>query len=163
MSDVKGIISLPHDSDGRPIAPKDFSAKWPTVWYHNLSNNSLLKVLDKLESVDKNITDTFKYPVNKAVAPDYDTVIKDRLDLTTVRCRIKSGIWYYMGDQYLADIDLIVQNCKEYNKKHKFYVNLAGQLKREAKSAYDSVSKLEDKLKKEEAAKAKKSCATQDN
>jgi hypothetical protein len=152
LSDLKGIISLPHGADGRPILPHDLSEKWPTEWYHDLSNKSLLKVLDKLESVDKSadgITVTFKYPVDAKLAPGYDTVIKDRLDLTTIRCRITSGIWYYFSDQFLADIDLITQNCKDYNSRNKYYVGLAQQLKKEAKLAHDYVKNQEKKLKAE--------------
>ncbi|XP_065608190.1 ATPase family AAA domain-containing protein 2 [Cyrtonyx montezumae] len=56
----------------------------------------------------------FTKPVDLQEVPDYDTVIKQPMDLSTVLSKIDSHQYLTAGD-FLKDIDLICSNALEYN------------------------------------------------
>eukprot|EP00981_Chlorochromonas_danica_P001230 scaffold268_cov210-Ochromonas_danica.AAC.25 len=58
----------------------------------------------------------FLYPVDPQVAPGYEEMIKNPMDLSTVRKRLKSGFYKGSVSLVLSDIELIWQNCLEYNE-----------------------------------------------
>ena len=58
--------------------------------------------------------DIFLYPVPKTV-PKYYDIIKNPMDLKTMADKIKSNA-YKNKNEFLQDLDLIVTNCKTYNK-----------------------------------------------
>ncbi|XP_065601782.1 ATPase family AAA domain-containing protein 2-like [Cyrtonyx montezumae] len=56
----------------------------------------------------------FTKPVDLEEVPDYDTIIKQPMDLSTVLSKIDSHQYLTAGD-FLRDIDLICSNALEYN------------------------------------------------
>ena len=58
--------------------------------------------------------DIFLFPVPKTV-PKYYDIIKNPMDLKTMSEKLKSNT-YKTKNQFLQDLDLIVKNCKTYNK-----------------------------------------------
>ncbi|PKK33905.1 ATPase family, AAA domain containing 2 [Columba livia] len=64
-------------------------------------------------AVDKRFR-AFTKPVDPEEVPDYDTVIKHPMDLSTVLSKIDSHQYLTAGD-FLKDIDLICNNALEYN------------------------------------------------
>jgi hypothetical protein len=58
----------------------------------------------------------FKYPVDyvKLQIPDYPSIIRSPMDLSTVRSKLKDYKYYYI-EQCLLDLHLIWRNCRTYN------------------------------------------------
>ncbi|KAL7425129.1 hypothetical protein Q5752_000817 [Cryptotrichosporon argae] len=71
-------------------------------------------VLQKLESHSKSFI--FQNPVDpiRDGAPDYLTIVKQPMDLSTVRAKFGNGIYASRGD-FHDDIVLIISNCYLYN------------------------------------------------
>ena len=120
---LSGLIVLPL-KDGEPIEPENFSALYPTKWFYDLSAKEMIEVIDEI-CMKEELKALFYKPVDGNVVKDYDKFVKDKLDLSTIRARLKSGIWYYMAKQVMADIDLVATNCKTFNALFKKYVQLA--------------------------------------
>ncbi len=132
---LSSLITLPMDTETKlPIEPADFSTQYPTKWFYELSTGEMVEFIDEI-SKHTNFA-IFGKPVDGTQVKGYDTVIKDKLDLATIRARLKSGIWYYMGKQVLADIDIVANNCKLFNQLYPKYVQLAKSLQQKAKAIY---------------------------
>ncbi|XP_059473647.1 ATPase family AAA domain-containing protein 2-like [Neocloeon triangulifer] len=56
----------------------------------------------------------FMNPVDEEEAPDYYDIIKNPMDLSTIRENIDKHL-YNSAEDFLKDVDLISQNCLEYN------------------------------------------------
>lgn len=73
-----------------------------------------MEFLDRLTASPH--AEPFLYPVDPQVAPGYEEMIKNPMDLSTVRKRLKSGFYKGSASLFLSDIKLIWQNCLEYNE-----------------------------------------------
>lgn len=58
----------------------------------------------------------FTRPVSQAEVPDYHKIIKTPMDLAKVKSKLNMGA-YQLNEEVLKDIQLIFQNCDEYNVK----------------------------------------------
>ncbi|KAM9967988.1 hypothetical protein ACTFIW_002416 [Dictyostelium discoideum] len=77
-------------------------------------SNIFERILDKLRTNDEFIA--FRHKVTPKLAPDYHKVIKNPIDLTTMRDRNRH--WEYKSkNQFIDAIKLMVANCFEYNEK----------------------------------------------
>lgn len=56
----------------------------------------------------------FDRPITKADAPDYHKIIKNPIDLGTIRSRL-NGLEYKCNQEVLEDIRLMFRNCLQYN------------------------------------------------
>lgn len=71
------------------------------------------------------------WPFLKPVDPqetgaiDYYDVIKNPMDLSTIEERLERGWYYITKDIFIADLKLMVQNCKAYNGKGHYVTDLA--------------------------------------
>lgn len=57
------------------------------------------------------------------------------MDFTTMRSKIDRHA-YCMLDEFIADFELIVDNCMSYNAKHTIYHKAALRLKHQVRAAY---------------------------
>ena len=145
---LSGLITLPL-KDGEPIEPENFSALYPTKWFYDLSAKEMIEVIEEI-CMKEELKALFYKPVDGNVVKDYDKYVKDKLDLSTILARLKSGIWYYMAKQVMLDIDLVATNCKTFNALFKKYVQLAKNLQQEAKNRYAKKLKdYENRIKEE--------------
>jgi len=71
----------------------------------------------------------FREPVDPAEVPDYLTVIKEPMDLSTMDKRVRAD-YYRTKDMFFADVRLIVENCKTYNEPDSTYVQCAKKLEK---------------------------------
>mmetsp|Transcript_67362 Transcript_67362/g.179840 ORF Transcript_67362/g.179840 Transcript_67362/m.179840 type:complete len:382 (+) Transcript_67362:95-1240(+) len=71
----------------------------------------------------------FREEVRAEDVPDYHTVIKDPIALSTMQKRLSEG-FYKTIDQFKSDINLMVENCKEFNPKESVYCECAMQVQR---------------------------------
>ncbi|XP_067619660.1 bromodomain adjacent to zinc finger domain protein 1A isoform X2 [Eurosta solidaginis] len=58
----------------------------------------------------------FTRPVSQAEVPDYYKIIKTPMDLAKVKSKLNMGA-YQLNEEVMKDIQLIFQNCDEYNVK----------------------------------------------
>lgn len=88
-----------------------------------------LKAMDDLMS--RPWAQIFLYPIPKDTdfAKDYYAIIKNPMDLTTVRKKIENDE-YSTLKQWMNDMTLVWTNAEEFNKPQKIFLALAEQLKR---------------------------------
>lgn len=82
----------------------------------------LLELVDNLAKHDRR--GFFLQPVTPEIAPDYRDIIKDPIDLGTMKAKVLDGDYNQM-ETFIADLALMFQNCKTYNQPGTF-VALAG-------------------------------------
>ncbi|XP_037714758.1 peregrin [Drosophila subpulchrella] len=75
---------------------------------------ALTKLLDALEARDS--MEIFREPVDTSEVPDYTDIVKQPMDLGTMRSKLKE-CQYTSLEQLEADFDLMIQNCLAYNNK----------------------------------------------
>ncbi|XP_016993094.3 bromodomain-containing protein homolog [Drosophila takahashii] len=75
---------------------------------------ALTKLLDSLEARDS--MEIFREPVDTSEVPDYTDIVKQPMDLGTMRTKLKE-CQYSSLEQLEADFDLMIQNCLAYNNK----------------------------------------------
>ncbi|KAH3836111.1 hypothetical protein DPMN_109481, partial [Dreissena polymorpha] len=59
-------------------------------------------------------THPFLYPVNAKIVPDYFTIVKEPMDLQTIREHIRAKK-YQNREDFLLDVNLILKNSTLYN------------------------------------------------
>ncbi|KPU79562.1 uncharacterized protein Dana_GF17182, isoform D [Drosophila ananassae] len=86
-------------------------------------------IFDKLHTQIKQLTESWPFlkPVNKKQVKDYYTVIKRPMDLETIGKNIEAHR-YHSRAEYLADIELILTNCEQYNGSDSRYTNFAKKI-----------------------------------
>lgn len=63
------------------------------------------------------------------IAPDYNTVITQPMDFSTIRTKIEARA-YNKIDEFLADAELIVKNAQTYNAPNTVYHIAASKLQK---------------------------------
>lgn len=92
-------------------------------------NELLRQTLRQLQAKDR--SNIFAFPVPVKELPDYASKIKHPMDFTTMKAKIDRHA-YCMLDEFIADFELIVDNCMSYNAKHTIYHKAALRLKHQA-------------------------------
>ncbi|WVQ96010.1 hypothetical protein IAU59_003110 [Kwoniella sp. CBS 9459] len=59
-------------------------------------------------------------------APDYTAIIKEPMDLSTIRAKLDNGM-YASRQDFVADVKLIISNCMTYNVAHTSPVRKSGE------------------------------------
>ena len=86
----------------------------------------------------------FADPVTDLIAPGYSSMVKTPMDFGTMRRRIDSG-HYSTLDSYSADLKLVCDNCKLYNKQG-WFVEHARFIWKKGQSLLRSKNRALDKL-----------------
>ncbi|WVQ77717.1 hypothetical protein IAR50_007407 [Cryptococcus sp. DSM 104548] len=94
-----------------------------------LSDNDLKAItiaLTKLVSDKRSYF--FRQPVDpvRDMAPDYATVIKHPMDLSTIRAKLDNGM-YSNRQEFVEDVRLMINNCMAYNVSPQSVVRKAGE------------------------------------
>lgn len=87
-----------------------FSCSIPIHGQHEMEQ-ALLTTLDALLAMDESLP--FRMPVD---IPDYKKIIKNPMDLSTIKLKLKSGD-YRDPWEYIEDIWLMIENAWIYNRK----------------------------------------------
>ncbi|KAF9430502.1 pre-mRNA-splicing factor prp46 [Entomortierella beljakovae] len=127
-----------------PVAPKK---KELSVVCHKLLDNFIRKDMYVL----------FSEPVDPTLVPDYSLVIKNPMDLSTMRAKVERN-FYPNIDEFLKDFQLVCDNARIYNSKETLYWKQADKLwewgskaiERERKSVLDKDEELLRSVKDEE-------------
>lgn len=80
----------------------------------NPLGSAMHKILDQL--VSKDVKEIFLEPVDVNEVPDYANVIKNPMDLGTMRQKLRDGM-YETIDDLESDFSLMIRNCLLYNDK----------------------------------------------
>jgi histone acetyltransferase len=78
----------------------------------------------------------FKEPVGIDLAPDYYEIIKDPIDLKTMRDKVRRGGYADVGE-FLSDIERMFLNARTYNKKDTVYYKMADKLEDSVRAFLD--------------------------
>nr|XP_018902266.1 PREDICTED: transcription initiation factor TFIID subunit 1-like [Bemisia tabaci] len=93
----------------------------------------------------------FLKPVKKKLVPDYYNIVKNPIDLETISKKVNAHK-YHSRQEFLHDIELILENCILYNGKDSSFTQQAEQLvsiTKEALGSYgDNLSQLEANINK---------------
>ncbi|XP_037088620.1 LOW QUALITY PROTEIN: transcription initiation factor TFIID subunit 1-like [Pollicipes pollicipes] len=89
----------------------------------------------------------FLRPVNRKLVKDYYAVIKQPVDIETIEKKVKSHK-YHSSREFVADFELLLENCVTYNGKESSFSEKAQALVDAVKS---TVEKYEDDLRSLEA------------
>lgn len=92
----------------------------------NVLKNELLQIVRKVE--EQQFAWPFRDPVNVAEVPDYLTVVKTPIDLSTIEKRIRQDNHYKSKHMLYGDLMLMVNNCKKYNDDNSLYMQCAVSL-----------------------------------
>lgn len=84
------------------------------------------KILDQL--VSKDTLEIFLEPVDTTEVPDYATVIKNPMDLGTMRENLNKGLYSNLDDLE-ADFQLMIRNCLLYNDKETIFYKMGVKMK----------------------------------
>lgn len=85
------------------------------------------QLLDQLEH-EKDLIWPFLEPVNAAEVPDYYTIVKNPIDMSTIRKRLASGSFYISMDIFVADVLRMFANAKFYNSPETLFYKVAHKL-----------------------------------
>jgi len=100
-------------------------------------SNLLEKVLTKVKG--HQCAHPFLHPVSPKVAPDYAKIIKNRMDLSTIRGKIRVFAYGSRGE-FMDDMKLMVDNCYAYNRdRNPHLLPMADALYETAESAIEEV------------------------
>jgi hypothetical protein len=83
---------------------------------HNIADELKLKMIKVLDRITKNrISEPFRNPVTLDEAPDYFDVIRNPMDLATIRTKVLQGLIKNRLD-FVNHINLIFENAFAYNE-----------------------------------------------
>ena len=92
----------------------------------NALKNELLQIVRKIE--EQQFAWPFREPVDTTEVPDYLTVVKTPIDLSTIEKRIRQDNHYKSKTMLYGDLMLMVNNCKKYNDDNSPYMQCAKSL-----------------------------------
>ncbi len=103
-----------------------------TIYEINSFNGIFLqRLLDLLRDMDKN--QIFHEPVNPIEVPTYYDTVKNPMDFSKMQTKL-NNMEYENLNQFEADLNLIVNNCLQFNQKNSFYYKTALKLREQVKN-----------------------------
>ncbi|KAL3989690.1 PHD-zinc-finger like domain family protein [Acanthocheilonema viteae] len=90
-------------------------------------NEIMSEVIEKIASKDYN--DVFAKPVTEKEVPGYSTVIKNPMDLSTMRKKLAKGDYKNLS-QLKSDFTLMMNNCSTFNRHNEFFWKYGHRLHR---------------------------------
>ncbi|CAF0764000.1 unnamed protein product [Didymodactylos carnosus] len=78
----------------------------------------------------------FLEPVTEEIAPLYFSVIEKPIDLSTIQTKINHQCYVNNSNEFLSDIELMVENCKKYNGKRSVLGRISNRLLKYSKEIW---------------------------
>ena len=101
-----------NDDDYESYRPKTQLSRRRQQNEETALNDIFVKIIDSCINFDA--TKIFHYPVKRKDAPNYYDVIKNPIDLTSMKNKAKRGE-YLSKENFLADMELLRKNAEFYN------------------------------------------------
>ena len=106
-----------------PLPPPPTVSPPPAVTPQPRSLEDCLRSgLDLIARLDTN--SVFAAPVTDLIAPKYSRIIKFPMDLSTMRRKLTQRAYTSVA-AFDKDMELMFENCIEYNKKDDFYIDVS--------------------------------------
>jgi len=124
---------------------KQQEAKWDRPhWYYfdDKAKSTMFSVIDKLRKWDEE--GLFCYPVDTVEYDDYLDIIKEPLDLQTIRERIQKDHYWDVDRDLRRDILLMTTNCRNYSFEAQDIIDYCNKFDEEA---MDVLQEAEDTLR----------------
>lgn len=102
----------------------------------NPLGSAMYKILDQL--VAKDTMEIFLEPVDVNEVPDYAAVIKNPIDLGTMREKLKAG-QYESIDSLESDFNLMISNCLLYNDKETIFYKVGLKMREQGTMIFKQV------------------------
>lgn len=102
----------------------------------NPLGSAMHKIIDML--VTKDTYEIFLEPVDVNEVPDYANVIKNPIDLGTMRDKIGTGL-YESIDDLEVDFSLMIRNCLLYNEKETIFYRVGLKMKEQGAAIFRQV------------------------
>lgn len=102
----------------------------------NPIGSAMYKILDQL--VAKDTMEIFLEPVDVNEVPDYAAVIKNPIDLGTMREKLKAG-QYESIDSLESDFNLMINNCLLYNDKETIFYKVGLKMREQGTMIFKQV------------------------
>lgn len=96
------------------------------------------RILDALDAKDNQ--EIFTEPVDTDEVPDYMDVVKEPMDLGTMRKKLNMGE-YFSLDEMEADFTLMIQNCLAYNNKDTIFYRAGVRMRDQCLPIFKSTRK----------------------
>ncbi|VDK77332.1 unnamed protein product [Litomosoides sigmodontis] len=90
-------------------------------------NAIMSEVIEKIAS--KDYSDVFAKPVTEKEVPGYSTIIKNPMDLSTMRKKLAKGDYKNLS-QLKSDFTLMMNNCSTFNRHNEFFWKYGHRLHR---------------------------------
>ncbi|XP_032526779.2 bromodomain-containing protein homolog isoform X1 [Danaus plexippus] len=113
----------------------EYTRVWERCVLHTLrpERAMLSKMLRMMRHADH--SDVFTEPVDPLEVPDYSTVVKHPMDLSTMGKKLDRGI-YKTIDDVEADFQLMIDNCLTYNKKDTVFYKAGVKMREQCTSIF---------------------------
>lgn len=96
------------------------------------------RILDSMHAKDNQ--EIFTEPVDTDEVPDYMDVVKEPMDLSTMRRKLNLGE-YFSLDEMEADFNLMIQNCLAYNNKDTIFYRAGIRMRDQCLPVFKSTRK----------------------
>jgi len=130
LKDIPGVIEAGWTVESYAMSQPKFRLKMSGTHLVNPSPASLkklqLKLLDML--AEQEIAWPFLKPVSIEEVPDYLDLVKNPIDIGTIRETVEKGNKYITMDIFVADVLRIFKNAKVYNSQDSVYYKYANKL-----------------------------------
>lgn len=104
--------------------------------YHNV----LRKTLERISGLDR--TSLFLHPVSPQKVPDYYDIIKHPMDWTTIAAKV-DDYRYESVSEFIADVNLVLNNAMLYNKSDTLYHRTAARIKKLSEPIFEDIGRLD--------------------
>merc|ERR1719483_640624 len=124
---------------------KQQEAKWDRPhWFYfdDKAKSTMFSVIDKLRKLDEE--GLFCYPVDTIEYDDYLDIIKEPLDLQTIRERIQKDHYWDVDRDLRRDILLMTANCRNYSFEAQDIINYCNKFDEDS---MDVLQEAEDTLR----------------
>lgn len=125
VADIPGLAEVHYnEDDDRTIEEEEKDAK--SACFNFIIDNML----------NNSASWPFKEPVGIDLAPDYYEIIKNPIDLKTMREKVRRGE-YSDVSEFLRDVELLFSNARTYNKKDTVYYKMADKLEESVQTSIE--------------------------
>ncbi|XP_045503151.1 bromodomain-containing protein 1 isoform X2 [Colias croceus] len=113
----------------------EYTRVWERCVLHSLRPDraALHKLLRQLRQRDA--SDIFTEPVDLNEVPDYSTIVKHPMDLSTMGKKLDKGL-YKTIDDVEADFQLMIENCLTYNNKDTVFYKAGVKMRDQCRPAF---------------------------